>query len=167
LSTVFLGLGSNLGDRLGNLVAGLGRLGPAGLTVEAVSSVWETEPVGGPPQPPFLNGVARLRTRLSPRAVLAAAQAAEAAAGRRRTLRNGPRLLDLDILLFDDAVIAEPDLTVPHPRLAERRFVLAPLAELAPEVVHPVLRRSLRTLLAECADSHRVEIYCNWPGLPV
>jgi 2-amino-4-hydroxy-6-hydroxymethyldihydropteridine diphosphokinase len=167
LSTVFLGLGSNLGDRLGNLQAGLKSLDPAGLAVEAVSSVWETEPVGGPPQSSFLNGVARLRTRLSPRAVLAAVQAAEDAAGRQRTLRNGPRPLDLDILLFDDAVIAEPDLVIPHPRLAERRFVLAPLAEIAPDAVHPVLRRSVWALLAECADSHRVKIYCNWPGLSV
>ena len=167
MSTVYLGLGSNLGDRLGNLAAGLKSLAPAGLAVEAVSSVWETEPVGGPPQPPYLNGAARLRTRLSPRAVLEAVQAAEVAAGRRRTLRYGPRPLDLDILLFDDAVIAEPDLAIPHPRLAERRFVLAPLAEIAPDAVHPVLRRSVRALLAECADPHRVEIYCNWPGLSV
>jgi 2-amino-4-hydroxy-6-hydroxymethyldihydropteridine diphosphokinase len=164
LSTVFLGLGSNQGDRLGNLVAGLGRLGPAGLAVVAVSSVWQTEPVGGPPQPPFLNGAARFRTRLAPRAVLAAIRAAEEAAGRRRAIPHGPRPLDLDILLFGDVVIAEPDLTIPHPRLAERRFVLAPLAEIAAEAVHPVLRRSVRALLAECADSHRVEIYCKWPG---
>ncbi len=167
MSTVFLGLGSNEGDRLGNLAAGLRRLGPAGLIVEAVSSVWETEPVGGPPQAPFLNGAARFRTRLGPRDVLAAVQESERAAGRRRALRNGPRPLDLDILLFDNAVIAEPDLTIPHPRLAERRFVLAPLAEIAPDVVHPVLRRSVRTLLAGCADPHRAEIYCKWPGLPV
>lgn len=167
MSTMFLGLGSNEGDRLENLVTGLQRLAPAGLVVEAVSSLWETEPVGGPPQPPFLNGAAQLRTRLAPREVLAAIQAAERAAGRTRTLRNGPRPLDLDILLFDDAVIAETDLAIPHPRLAERRFVLAPLAEIAPDVIHPVLRRSVRALLAECADPHRAEIYCIWPGLPV
>lgn len=167
MSTVFLGLGSNEGDRLANLMNGLQGLEPAGLVVIEVSSLWETEPVGGPPQPPFINGAARLRTRLSPREVLEAVQAAERAAGRQRTVRNGPRPLDLDILLFDDAVIEEPDLAIPHPRLAERRFVLAPLAEIAPDVVHPVLRRTVRSLLAECADPHRAEIYCKWPGLPV
>jgi 2-amino-4-hydroxy-6-hydroxymethyldihydropteridine diphosphokinase len=164
LSTVYLGLGSNLGDRLGHLVAGLAGMQAAGLEVQALSSVWATEPVGGPPQPAYLNAAAGLRTRLGVREVLAALQAAEVAAGRRRTEPNAPRPLDLDILIFGNTIIDGPDLVIPHPRLAERRFVLVPLAEIAPEVLHPTAGCTIRTLLARCGDPHRVEFYCNWPG---
>jgi len=128
----FLGLGSNLGDRrahLGNAVAGLP-------DVVGVSAVYETDPVGGPPgQSPYLNVVVELRTTRSARSLLELGRHLEDAAGRVRAERWGPRTLDVDVLLVGDQRVAEPDLVVPHPRMNERRFVLAPLAELAPELV--------------------------------
>lgn len=130
----FLGLGSNLGDRLAHLeraVAGLPDL-------VAVSPVYETAPVGGPAgQGPYLNAVAELGTDRSPRELLGLARRLEEEAGRVRTVHHGPRTLDVDVLLVDDLEVDEPDLTVPHPRLWERRFVVAPLADLAPDLVPP------------------------------
>jgi len=128
----YLGLGSNLGDRQAHL-----RTAVAGIddTVR-VSPVYETEPVGGPAgQGPYLNVVVELETTHSPRELLELARRLEADAGRVRTVRHGPRTLDVDVLLVGDLVVADPDLVVPHPRMWERRFVLAPLAVLAPEIV--------------------------------
>ncbi len=128
----FLALGSNLGDRRAYLRAGVNRLPD----VVAVSEVYETDPVGGPPgQGAFLNLVVELRTTRTPRELLAVAQAAEADAARVRVERWGPRTLDVDVLLVGDEVVDEPDLVVPHPRMWERGFVLVPLADLAPEMV--------------------------------
>ncbi|HTW07271.1 MAG TPA: 2-amino-4-hydroxy-6-hydroxymethyldihydropteridine diphosphokinase [Acidimicrobiales bacterium] len=127
----FLGLGSNLGDRWAHLQAGVAQLPD----VYALSSVYETEPVGGPPQGRYLNLVAELRTEASPHELLTAAREAERAAGRVRTERWGPRSLDVDVLLVGDLVVDTPELKVPHPRLWERGFVMVPLAELAPELV--------------------------------
>jgi len=132
----FIGLGSNLGDRWAHLERAVALL-RAGGGVRAVSSIYETEPVGGPPQGPYLNAVVELVTEEPPRALLARCQALEADAGRVRTVRFGPRTLDADLLLVGDEVVCEPDLVVPHPRLFERRFVLAPLRDLAPELVPP------------------------------
>ena len=130
----FLGLGSNLGDRWAHLRAAGAAL-PAGELV-AVSPVYETDPVGGPPgQPPYLNLVVELATERSPRELLEEARRLEQAAGRVRAEHHGPRTLDVDVLLVGDLAMVEPDLVVPHPRMHERRFVLAPLAELAPELV--------------------------------
>lgn len=128
----FLGLGSNLGDRWEHLRRAVANLPD----VVRTSRVYETEPVGGPAgQSPYLNMVAELRTRLSPGELLAEAQRAEAAAGRRRTERWGPRTLDVDVLLYGEEQISAPDLEVPHPRMWERGFVLVPLGDLAPELV--------------------------------
>jgi len=130
---VFVGLGSNLGDRWAHLARAV-----AGLPdVVAVSGVYETEPVGGPPQGPYLNLVVGLWTARSARELLELGQRLEQAAGRVRTVRFGPRTLDVDLLWIEGETVQEPDLEVPHPRMAERRFVLAPLAELAPELVPP------------------------------
>lgn len=136
----FLGLGSNMGDRLAMLRWALQELPD----VVAVSGVYETEPLGGPDgQGPYLNAVVELDTDLSPRELLEVALALEAAAGRVRNVRWGPRPLDVDVLLVGDQVVEEEDLVVPHPRMLGRRFVLAPLAELAPELVAPeVLEKS-------------------------
>ena len=124
----YLGLGSNLGDRRAHLRAAIDGLPD----VVAVSPVYETEPVGGPPgQSPYLNLVVELETTLSPRELLELGQALEHAAGRVRTERDGPRTLDVDVLLVGDLTTQEPDLVVPHPRMWERRFVLAPLSDLA------------------------------------
>lgn len=128
----FLALGSNLGDRRSYLRAGVARIPD----VVAVSQVYETDPVGGPlGQGAYLNCVVELRTKLTPRELLGIAQAAEAEANRVRIERWGPRTLDVDVLLVGDEVVDEPDLTVPHPRMWERGFVLVPLADLAPELV--------------------------------
>jgi len=131
-----LGLGSNLGDRRSFLAAAVRRLGEAGRVV-GVSSLYETAPVGGPPQGPFLNAVMVVDTALSPRRLLELAQAAERAAGRRRLVPWGPRSLDVDLLLYGGAAIEEPGLRVPHPRLAARRFALEPLLEAWPEAALP------------------------------
>lgn len=135
----FLGLGSNLGDRRGHLQRAVATLADAG-DVVAVSPLYETEPVGGPDgQGPYLNVVVELRTTDDPRRLLERCRALEADAGRVRTVRFGPRTLDADVLLVGDARVAEADLVVPHPRMWDRRFVLAPLADLAPELVTPAL----------------------------
>lgn len=134
----FLGLGSNLGDRLTNLQAAVDALQTEpGLRVTASSRVWETVPVGGPPQPDYLNAVIRVETDLSAQDLLDVARRVEARLGRVRKERWGARTLDVDILLFDGEQIDEPDLVVPHPRMAERAFVLLPLLELEPDPVLP------------------------------
>ena len=132
----YLGLGSNLGDRAAMLQLAVDDLAadPA-VRVVAVSPVYETAPVGGPEQEDYLNAVVAIDTDLEPRAVLALAQRAEQHAGRERTVRWGPRTLDGDVLLVGDRRVDEPDLQVPHPRLAERGFVLAPLHDVAPDLV--------------------------------
>jgi 2-amino-4-hydroxy-6-hydroxymethyldihydropteridine diphosphokinase len=128
---VFLGIGSNVGDRMGFISEAIDSL----VGVVAVSPVYETDPVGGPAQEPFLNVVVELETALTPRELLGIAHRLESAAGRVRAEHWGPRTLDVDILLVGDLEVDEPDLVVPHPRMWDRRFVLAPLADLAPELV--------------------------------
>jgi 2-amino-4-hydroxy-6-hydroxymethyldihydropteridine diphosphokinase len=132
----YLALGSNLGDRLAHLQFAVDELAAAaGIEVVAVSRVYETAPVGGPPQDPFLNGVAVVATELDPYALLALAQRIERGAQRVRIVRWGPRTLDVDVLLFDDLRLDDPDLILPHPRMWERGFVLAPLRDVAPQLV--------------------------------
>ncbi|HVS14037.1 MAG TPA: 2-amino-4-hydroxy-6-hydroxymethyldihydropteridine diphosphokinase [Thermoanaerobaculia bacterium] len=148
MSVAFVALGSNLGDRAATLDRAIARLGEH-LEVGARSLWIETEPVGGPPQGRFLNGVVRIETELSPRALLALLQRVEHELGRERSVPDAPRTLDLDLLLYDDRVIDEPGLRVPHPRLHRRRFVLEPLCEIAPDWRHPESRRTMAELLAE------------------
>jgi 2-amino-4-hydroxy-6-hydroxymethyldihydropteridine diphosphokinase len=133
VTTAYVGLGANLGDREATIRRALGLLASRPeIEVGAVSSLRETEPVGLVDQPRFLNGVARLETTLAPRELLDALLETERELGRERRVRWGPRTIDLDLLLFGDTVLDEPGLTLPHPRLHERRFALEPLAELAP-----------------------------------
>jgi 2-amino-4-hydroxy-6-hydroxymethyldihydropteridine diphosphokinase len=142
-----IALGSNLGDRRAHLDYAVRRLSEF-LRDLRVSSYIDTEPVGMPPAaPPFLNAAAVGETTLSPRALLDALLDIERARGRERPFVNAPRTLDLDLVLFGDAVVEEPGLTVPHPRFRDRRFVLEPLAEIAPGLVDPVSGRSIADLL--------------------
>lgn len=165
MNTVHLGIGSNQEDRLEFIVSSLPRLARAGLSVRKISSIYETEPVSPIPQGPYLNCALRAVTRLSPREVLDCCLAIEAAAGRVRRLAGESRPLDLDILLFGQSVVTEPGLTIPHPRMTARRFVLMPMAEAFPGTRHPVSGRSMRRLLRECADPHQVVLYCKAPPL--
>ncbi len=143
---VYLSLGSNLGDRQANLRNATGRLLELGDVLE-VSSLYEAEPVEVTDQPWFLNCAVAVRTELVPREFLAGVLQIERSMGRERTQPKGPRNIDIDILLYGAATINTATLTVPHPAMAERRFVLEPLAEIAPEVTHPVLKKMVRELL--------------------
>jgi 2-amino-4-hydroxy-6-hydroxymethyldihydropteridine diphosphokinase len=153
-SLASIGLGSNLGDRRAALEGAIAALARTpGVSVRNVSSFHETEPVGGPPgQGKYLNAAVILETTLDPLAVLHLLQEIEAQFGRVRTVRWGERTLDLDLLLFDDRIIDTPELVVPHPRYATRRFVLEPLAEVAPEAVDPVTKQTVAELLRRLKD---------------
>jgi 2-amino-4-hydroxy-6-hydroxymethyldihydropteridine diphosphokinase len=143
--TVYISLGSNLGDREQNLHAAIDHLRKLG-EVKAVSSFYETEPVEYTSQPWFLNAAVALETELMPRQLMSRLLAIEQEMGRRRTVAKGPRVIDLDILLFGRSIVETLQLTVPHPAMHERRFVLEPLAEIAPEVRHPVFKRTVREM---------------------
>ncbi len=148
--TVYLSLGANLGDRAANLREALRRLKELG-TIVAVSCLYETEPVEvDPPQPWFLNRVVAIETELMPKQLLARTLAVEEAMGRRRRgQRKGPRTVDIDIVLFGNAVVDTPELKIPHPAMHRRRFVLEPLAEIAPAIRHPVFKRTAAELLKD------------------
>jgi 2-amino-4-hydroxy-6-hydroxymethyldihydropteridine diphosphokinase len=142
---VYLSLGSNIGARAVNLEMAISRLEELGRVV-AVSSFYETEPVEVTAQPMFLNCVVALETEMLPQQFMRAVLDIEREMGRRRTQAKGPRTIDIDILLFGNAVIDTPDLTVPHPAMHERRFVLEPLTEIAPDVKHPALKKTAKEL---------------------
>lgn len=146
IAPAYIALGANLGDRVAALREAVRRMSELG-TVSAVSSLYETDPVGYLDQPSFLNAVVALQTPLAPAGLMKELLAIETDAGRQRTFRNAPRTLDLDLLLYDDAIITSAGLTIPHPRLHERAFVLVPLAEIAPRVMHPSRHRDIAELL--------------------
>ena len=153
----YISAGTNLGDRRANLRFALDSLAKREVVSNA-SSVYETEPVGFLEQPWFLNQVIELKTDLVPPELLSLCREIEASRGRIRTFPNAPRILDLDILLYGDIVINEEGLIIPHPRLAERKFVLEPLVQIAPNVIHPLLKKPMRSLLQDCGDLSEVRI---------
>ena len=152
MKTVYLGLGTNLGDRREHLNCARALLQSSDLLIARASSIYETEPRDFPNQPWFLNQVIEAQTTLFPRQLLARTQKIEREMGRKRTVDKGPRVIDIDILLYGESVVHTEALEIPHPRMADRRFVLEPLAELVPELRHPVTRKTIRGLLARVGD---------------
>lgn len=160
MSRAYIALGSNLGDRPGQIKAALQLLESASIRVTSVSRLHQTDPVDCPPgSPSFLNAAAALDTELSPRELLHRLLDAERVLGRQRNsdARNASRTIDLDLLLYDQLVVNEAGLIIPHPRMHQRRFVLAPLAEIAPELRHPVLNTTVGELFAEL-DSLQTQV---------
>ncbi len=158
MATVYLALGSNLGDREKNLEQARERIA-AFVNITRVSSIYETAPVGVTEQPWFLNQVLAGTTLLSPVDLLRRVKKTETEMGRTEGIRFGPRPIDIDILFYDRLIELSPILTIPHPRLHERAFVLTPLAEIAPELIHPRLRLPIRTLLERLESPEEVRPY--------
>ena len=152
MKTVYLSIGSNVGDREAHLARALGRLAENDLRVLRASGVYETEPRDVPDQAWFLNQVVEAETELFPIQLLGRLQKIERALGRLPGLPKGPRAIDLDILLYGDAIVSVPDLDIPHPRMGDRRFVLEPLAELAPDLRHPRTGQTVREMLAQVGN---------------
>ncbi len=146
MPTTYLALGTNLGDRLANLRTAIDSLAPK-LRVTRTSTIYETPPWGYADQPSFLNMVIEAETSLKPRALLRYLKEKEDELGRVKNFRNGPRKIDLDILFYDDLILEEENLVIPHPRLHERAFVLVPLADIAPDFIHPLLADDVKSML--------------------
>jgi 2-amino-4-hydroxy-6-hydroxymethyldihydropteridine diphosphokinase len=163
---VYIALGSNLGDRAANLARAIAALNSAGIRVVGQSSIYITEPVEAPGQAHFLNAVVEAETPLLPLQLLHALLKIERELGRRRITPHGPRSIDVDLLFYGSSVIRSKELEVPHPRLTERRFVLIPLAQIAPEFRHPVLHKSMTQLLAETPDRSQVRLW-HAPQTPI
>jgi 2-amino-4-hydroxy-6-hydroxymethyldihydropteridine diphosphokinase len=165
MKIAYLGLGSNLGRREEALQSAVDHLHRPDLRVTRISSVYETAPRDLQAQPRFLNAVIEMESDLFPRQLLARIDKIERALGRKRGIPKGPRVIDIDILFYGNTVIQTSELEIPHPRAAERRFVLEPLAELAPDLRHPVLRSSVRELLSATANqaAHRTSITLRIP----
>jgi 2-amino-4-hydroxy-6-hydroxymethyldihydropteridine diphosphokinase len=163
---VYLGLGSNIGDKVANCLLALEEISASDRNhIHAVSSLYKTEPIGYQDQDWFINCVAEVSTTLPPRPVHAFLQGIEKRMGREKTVPMGPRIIDLDILFYGNEIVDEADLTIPHPRLHERGFVLVPLAELAPDLLHPLLQTTVRDFLKKSGQKG-VELYASPPAAP-
>ncbi len=158
MTKVYLSLGSNMGDRGANIQTALVDLEQWGVKVVRSSSLYETDPFGVKNQPGFLNMAVEAATGRSPEDLLTAIHAIERSLGRERKEKWGPRSIDIDILFYDNKVFEDPGLTIPHSHLAERKFVLVPLHEIAPKFVHPVLKKTVEELLNECKDEGKVTL---------
>ena len=158
MARVFLGLGSNLGDRVETIRKAMEMISKIpGVSASSSSSLYETEPVGISDQPMFVNAVLEIETDLSPEELFSKLKDIESELGRTETIRWGPRIIDIDILLFGDRVIEERDLTIPHPEMTKRGFVLVPLCEIAPEIKHPKLKKTIREIADGLGDISGVE----------
>jgi 2-amino-4-hydroxy-6-hydroxymethyldihydropteridine diphosphokinase len=161
MTTVYLSLGSNMGDRAENIARAIAVLRQRGVRVTQESSLYETEPLEVREQPWFLNCAIAVETELSPERLMEALLEIEREMGRERLVPKGPRLIDMDILLYGSEIVREPGLEIPHPRMAERKFVLVPLAEIAGEVNHPVAMMTIAEMLEATADRSEAR---KWPG---
>jgi 2-amino-4-hydroxy-6-hydroxymethyldihydropteridine diphosphokinase len=149
MAVVYLGIGSNLGDKKSNCLSALEKLATKGVLISKKSALYETQPWGVKNQPDFVNIAVEAETDLSPEALLCALKEIEKEMGRKVGTRWGPRLIDLDVLFYDDRIVQSKDLVIPHRQLHRRDFVLLPLAEISPELVHPVLNKTIRELTIE------------------
>ena len=149
MTVAYVGIGSNIGNRRYNCMKAIELLRKGGLKVSKVSSLYETEPWGVKDQPRFINMAVEIETALPPEKLLALLKATEKKMGRKESVRWGPRQIDLDILLYGELAMRSDTLTIPHPHMHERKFVLEPLSEIAPKTIHPVLRKTIAALLAE------------------
>jgi len=158
MALVYISFGSNVGDRLGNIKRALDQISAhPSITITKKSNLYETEPVGYENQDWFLNGVIEIDTEIAPDELLSLLKQIEKDVGRRESIRWGPREIDLDILLYGQRCIDAPNLTIPHPRMHQRGFVLVPLAEIAPQVIHPVLQKNAAELLGELASTKGIK----------
>jgi dihydroneopterin aldolase/2-amino-4-hydroxy-6-hydroxymethyldihydropteridine diphosphokinase len=146
MATTYLCLGSNLGDRKSNIKRALEEIGKSGINIVRKSSLYETEPTGIKAQPLFFNLCAEAETALAPRALLAAVKSVEASLGRQKTMKWGPRIIDIDILFYDNIILKDEGLVIPHPEIENRKFVLVPMSEIAADFVHPALKITIKEL---------------------
>ncbi|MBL8228137.1 MAG: 2-amino-4-hydroxy-6-hydroxymethyldihydropteridine diphosphokinase [Bryobacterales bacterium] len=166
MKTIYLGIGTNIGRREANLQRAVDLLAQEGVTPRRVSSTYETKPMYVTDQPVFLNIVVEAETNTFPRILLKRLQQIERAMGRKKIVDKGPRVIDIDILLFGKFVVVAPELAIPHPHMAERRFVMEPLAELAPELRHPLTKQRMKEMFGKVMDqaSRKVEFRVTLPA---